>query len=184
MGSNPAAGSSGRVPVRKVNMNLRAANVTIFFAALGLCASCAAQSTQHFWQDAAGAWHKGSRGANADETSVEAEVSCGAGDAKIEITWYSESADWTAVDHYSAGREPYFERQLTFAQFPIRVIVEKRVPTAATSVRFEGPQAMVDEFKSTVDLPPVVTFDRPEQFPFTLPSCARTAFSERLGGQA
>ena len=165
-------------------MSIKATNISIFLAALGLSTSCAAQTSQHFWQDSGGAWHKSAKGAEIGEPSAEAEVSCGAGDAKVEITWYSDSGDWTAVDHYSADRKPYFKRQLTFAQFPIRVFVEKRVPTSATSVRFEGPQTMVDEFKSTVDLPPVVTFDRPDQFPFTLPSCARTAFSGRLGAQA
>jgi hypothetical protein len=143
--------------------------------AVATATSCSAQSKYRFVENEGGTWVPLSSPARTSASTAAAEVSCQGHSALVKITWYSDSGDWTAFDSY-ASNGVFFSRTLKFAQFPIKVLIHKKSPSAKAMIRYIGQSQDVSEYRDTTDLPDVHSFSSLRDFPFQLPNCAQNAF--------
>lgn len=149
-------------------------SATLTVISLMLHTACAAETSFAFAQNANGQWTYEKQ--NSDQNLAAAIVHCGEKNPRIEITWYSESGDWTAYDKYLPGTDSYFERKIKFAQFPITVTVKKSNFDSPAVTSFETTSGDSGQLQELIELPPVVTFESAKEFPFKLPKCAENAF--------
>ena len=110
-------------------------------------------------------------------TSVS-RIECSATKITLDMTWGSNSGDWTIFDTYQS-HAPFFSRTIKFAQSDQTITLVQPSPTASPSVNFLGDGAkqyafLLDEF-------PIK--QRAQDLPFALPKCAQGLYGAQPTGQ-